>query len=42
MDEKSKKPVVGEEEPENRLYSFIVGGFIVIAIMIVFIFLFNH
>jgi hypothetical protein len=42
MDEKSEKPVVGEEDEENRLFSFIVGGFIVIAIMIVFIFLFNH
>ena len=42
MNEKSEKPTVGKEKGENRLYSFIVGGFIVIAIMIVFILLFNH
>ena len=42
MNEKSKKPAVGEEEEGNHLYSFLVGGVIVLAIMIVFILLFNH
>jgi len=42
MSEESKKPGGVEEEGENHLYSFIVGGFIVIAIMVIFVLLFNH
>ncbi len=42
MSEKQEKPVEVEEDGENRLFSVIVGGFIVIAIMVVFVILFNH
>lgn len=45
MNEKAENAVVSEEDEkdeENHLYSFLVGGFIVIAIMIIFILLFNH
>ena len=42
MSEKQEKPTVTEGEDENRLFSFIVGIFITIAIMVVFVLLFNH
>jgi hypothetical protein len=42
MSEKSEKPTTTEEDGENRLFSFIVGIFITIAIMVVFVLLFNH
>ena len=42
MNEKLEKPAEIEEEDENRLFSFMVGIFITIAIMVVFVLLFNH
>jgi len=42
MSEELEKPAVPEKEDENRLFSFIVGIFITIAIMVVFVLLFNH
>lgn len=42
MNEKLEKPALPEEEGENRLFSFMVGIFITIAIMVVFVLLFNH
>ncbi len=42
MSEELEKPAVTEKEDENRLFSFIVGIFITIAIMVVFVLLFNH
>jgi hypothetical protein len=42
MNEKLEKPAEIEEDGENRLFSFMVGIFITIAIMIVFVLLFNH
>lgn len=42
MSEKLEKPIETEEEDENRLFSFMVGIFITIAIMVVFVILFNH
>jgi hypothetical protein len=43
MSEKLEKSAAPEEEDgENRFFSFIVGIFITIAIMVVFVLLFNH
>ena len=42
MREKLEEPTEIEEKDENRLFSFIVGIFITIAIMVVFVLLFNH
>ena len=42
MNEKLGKSTVPEEESENRMFSFMVGIFITIAIMVVFVLLFNH
>ena len=42
MSEKLEKQDETEEDGENRLFSFIVGIFITIAIMVVFVLLFNH
>ncbi len=42
MSEKSEKRVVTEEERNNNRFSFIVGCFIALAIIIIFILLFNH
>lgn len=43
MSKKPKKQVVNveEEEAPNKMYSFLVGGVIVIAIMVLFAVLFH-
>jgi hypothetical protein len=42
MNEKLEKQEIPEKENENRMFSFMVGIFITIAIMVVFVLLFNH
>ena len=37
----NNEPLTNKEDQPNKLYSFIVGGFIVIAIMILFAVLFH-
>ncbi|HLI90905.1 MAG TPA: hypothetical protein VKV37_19605 [Ktedonobacteraceae bacterium] len=42
MSEKREKRQITEEERRNNQFSFIVGIFIALAIIILFIILFNH
>ena len=42
MKEKMQQSDAPEEDSENRMFSFMVGIFITIAIMVVFVLLFNH
>lgn len=39
---KSASEIVHEEDPQNKTFSFIVGIFIALAIIIVFVLFFNH
>lgn len=38
----SEKKIVTEEERRNNRFSFIVGIFIALAVIIIFVVLFNH
>ncbi len=42
MGKQSEKREISEEERNNNRFSFIVGIFIALAIIIVFVLLFNH
>lgn len=42
MNKKMEQSSAPEEDNENRMFSFMVGIFITIVIMVVFVLLFNH
>ena len=42
MSKQSEKQEISEEERRNHRFSFIVGIFIAMAIIIIFVLLFNH
>ena len=42
MSNKEEKPAVSEEERKNNRNSFIIGIFIALAIIILFVIFFNH